>query len=46
MKKLLLSIALLTSLLFMLASCGPFDSSSGASPVQKKKVILFVWDGL
>jgi len=46
MKKLLLSIALLTSLLFTLAYGGPFDSSSGASPVQKKKVILFVWDGL
>lgn len=45
MKRLLLNLAVLTSMLFMLASCGSSDSGSG-TPVQKKKVILFVWDGL
>ena len=45
MKKLLLNLAVLASMVFMLASCGSSDSGSG-TPVQQKKVILFVWDGL
>ena len=43
MKRLLLNLVIIASVL--LASCGSSDSGSG-TPAQKKKVILFVWDGL